>query len=102
MSHMNEVVSEARTVNESLRAFAVLSASPTHHRATESAGARECFGQGGEFVLLDAEVKERKAYRDCLNEGRGVVEMRSKKAKEEINALIEEVLTNEISYTKAA
>lgn len=38
-------------------------------------------------------VRDRKVYRDCMSEGRGVVEMDNSKAKAEIQCLVKELMT---------
>ena len=100
--HMQELVCDVRTVNESLAALAVLSATPTHHMVKDSKDARAWFGEGSEYDLAKAEVRERKAYRDCLAKGLGVVEMADPKAAAEIQELLQEVMSYELSDIKAA
>lgn len=42
---------------------------------------------------MNTVVRDRKVYRDCMAEGKGVVEMDNLKAKNEIQCLVKELLT---------
>jgi chromosome partitioning protein len=89
--HMNELVALARGMNPALEARLVISMAPTHPAASEAAQARELLRELPVFALSDTVVRERKAYRDAISEGRGVVELDNAKAAAEIEALAQEI-----------
>jgi chromosome partitioning protein len=89
--HMNELVKLARGMNPVLQARLLIAMGSTNPAVQESADAREILGQLTEFTLSDVMVRERKAYRDAMLEGRGVVELGNEKATAEIEALAREI-----------
>ncbi|EJJ6473660.1 cobyrinic acid ac-diamide synthase, partial [Escherichia coli] len=47
-----------------------------------------------QLKLLKTIIRDRKVYRDCMAEGKGVVEMDNGKAKGEIQMLVKELLSD--------
>ncbi len=92
--HMNELVKLARAMNPVLQARLLISMGSTNPAVQESAEAQEILGQLTEFTLSKVIVRERKAYRDAMIEGRGVVELGNEKATAEIEALAREIYQN--------
>ncbi|MGV0951923.1 MAG: division plane positioning ATPase MipZ [Azonexus sp.] len=92
--HMNQLVKLARGMNPILQARLLISMGSTNPVVQEAADAREILGQLTEFTLSDVIVRERKAYRDAMIEGRGVVELSNEKATAEIAALAREIYQN--------
>jgi chromosome partitioning protein len=89
---MSDMIKQAREMNEDLRAFCVLTMSPTNPVITEIAESREFLTMFSEIQLLETIISERKVYRDALASGYSVCEMDNDKAKHEIESLIKEVL----------
>jgi chromosome partitioning protein len=92
--HMNQLVKLARGMNPILQARLLISMGPTNPAVQEAIEAREILGQLTEFTLSEVIVRERKAYRDAMSEGRGVVELTNDKAAAEIEALAREIYPN--------
>ena len=89
---INNIVNNAREINESLRAFCVLTQSPTNPTITEIQQAREfLLSFGSEMKLLETIIFERKVYRDALAQGLGVCELDNEKAALEIAGVFAEV-----------
>lgn len=91
LPHVNELVGLARGLNPSLQAHAVLSIAPTHPQINEVAEAREFLADFSELALVNAVIRDRKAYRDAMIEGCGVIEMDDAKAAAEIQQLAKEL-----------
>jgi len=89
--HMNELVKLARGLNPRLQASLVISMGPTHHAVHEDKDAVEILAELPEFCLSDVVVRERKAYRDAMAEGKGVIELDNEKAADEVNRLASEI-----------
>ncbi len=64
----------------------------TNPSVTERKEAIDYINQYSEFDLLKPTIYERKVYRDCMSQGKGVHELQNKKASEEMNQLIEGLL----------
>lgn len=91
LPHMSELVEQAQDLNESLVVRSLLTQVPTNHQGTEYTDAVEFVGDWPLLRPLETVVYERKAYRDVIPEGRGVVEWANPKAKAEIQELAAEV-----------
>ena len=89
---LSDVINQAKDFNESLKALAVLTMSPTHPGNTEIAESRDYLSD--HLPVLNSLLYDRKAYRDALSMGLGVIEHRDKKAQNEIKALYKEVVSN--------
>ena len=82
---LSDIITQAKDLNPTLQAVAVLTMSPTHPANTEIKVAREYLSE--HITVLDCLVHDRKAYRDALSVGLGVVEHTDKKAEQEIKSL---------------
>lgn len=91
------LIEKARDINEDLKCLAVVTRAPTHAKTNEIQETRAHFAEYPEFVLCDTVIHERKAYRDSISYGAGVVEWTDKKAALEIQNLAQEI----ISHAKA-
>jgi chromosome partitioning protein len=89
--HMNELVSLARGMNTSLEARVLISMAPTHPSIKETADAQDLLRELSALVPSTVILGERKAYRDAMTEGCGVVELDNDKARAEIIALAGEI-----------
>lgn len=89
--HMNELVKLARGMNLSLQARAIISMGPTNPVIQEAQEAQGLLTELPEFSLSEVVIRERKVYRDAMADGRGVVELSNEKAKDEIEALAQEI-----------
>lgn len=89
---MQEVISTAMDFNENLQIRALLSLAPSNPMIREVAQAREYFEDYPDIHVLNAVIRNRTIYRNCLSQGKGVVEMGSNKAKPEIQLLMQEIL----------
>lgn len=86
-------LTEAKDFNPEVKAFAVLNMAPTNTGANDVKDAREYLADYPEVTVARTVVHQRKAFRNALSQGLGVVEMRDSKAKAEIQLLIQEVTT---------
>lgn len=91
MENLNEIVQAAKDLNPELICRALLTMVPTNPVIKEGEEAREYLAHYPEFKLLTSKVRDRKAYRDSISEGLGVVEWKDSKAKAEIQLLAREV-----------
>ena len=86
---LSDVVRQAQDFNASLQAMAVLTMSPTHPANTEIQVSKDYLSE--HMTVLDCLLYDRKAYRDALSMGLGVIEHTDKKAQNEITALYNEI-----------
>jgi len=93
VERMNELVSQAQGLNPALRAFSLVSMAPTNPMINEAQEATEMLGEFEYLKLSTMIVRERKAYRDAIGEGKGVVEMENDKAIAEIELLGAEIIS---------
>ena len=91
LDHLNDVLSAARDLNPSLAAYGLLSQVPTDVFATELTAANAYFEDFEGIALLNTVIRTRKAYRDVISEGKGVVEWNNVKARNEILELVAEL-----------
>ena len=92
LSHLDELVEQARALNPTLLARALLSIAPTNARGKESALAVEAIRESApQFELSRVALHNRKAFRDAVPGGWSVLEMDDPKAATELNALAEEI-----------
>lgn len=89
-----EVIEQAKVINEDLRCLAVLTMAHTNPNVKEADEGRGYFEDFPKLPLAETEIHDRKAYRDCMSEGKGVVESDNEKARAEIQSLIAEVLND--------
>lgn len=88
---MQELLTHARDLNQSLQPFALLTMAPTNPVINEIEQSKSVFGDFPEISLLETIIFERKVYRDGMSEGRGVVEMNNSKAAAEFISLVTEL-----------
>ncbi|MDH5675252.1 MAG: AAA family ATPase [Myxococcales bacterium] len=93
--HVDQLVGLAKSFNPALRAFVFLTMAPTNPRITEAADATEMLGEFQHLAVATSVVRDRKAYRDAMCEGKGAIELADPKAAAEIHALTAEVLSHE-------
>lgn len=96
VEHVDKLVGMARAMNPELEAYALLSMAPTNPRINETAEAKEMLAECSELKFVDHAIRDRKAFRDAMCEGRGVVEYDDSKAKDEIVALAKEVFSGQV------
>ncbi|EFE6665745.1 ParA family protein, partial [Escherichia coli] len=96
LAHFVEVFEEALDLmpNPSIKAFAVLTMAPSNPVVNETNEAKEYLAEYPQLKLLKTIIRDRKVYRDCMAEGKGVVEMDNGKAKGEIQMLVKELLSD--------
>jgi chromosome partitioning protein len=97
VDHLAKLVDLARAFNPDLEARILIAMAPTNPRITEERDASEMLCEFGERLALSACVtRERKAYRDAMRDGRGVIELMDEKAIAEIQAIAEEIFGVEV------
>lgn len=87
---MAGLVDQARTWNPELRAIALINRASTNWASTEARQAAEIIAQYPQLEVAPRTLCERKAYRDCIERGRSVLELPGRgahKAAEELWAL---------------
>lgn len=92
LPHVAVIVSAASDLNPGLTCYALLSMAPTNPVINEAKEAAEFLKDYPELKTLNTIIRDRKAYRDALSDGKGVCEMRNDKAQSEIDNLMNEVL----------
>jgi chromosome partitioning protein len=92
IEHLARLVDLARGFNPHLQARVLISMAPTNPRINEEHEAAKMLAEFNERVALSGHVtRERKAYRDAMGEGRGVIEMNDSKAANEIALIAKEI-----------
>lgn len=99
---VDQLVSEAQDMNPALEAFLVLSMVPTNPRIKETLDARTLLTDYERFTVCQTAFADRKAFRDAMVRGRGVVELDDPKAKNEVLSFMKEVRTHGVQETVAA
>jgi chromosome partitioning protein len=104
IEHLARLVDLARGFNPRLEARVLISMAPTNPRINEEREAAEMLAEFSERLTTSRHVtRERKAYRDAMGEGRGVIEMTDDKATNEIASIAKEIYGDEIqSESRAA
>lgn len=92
LPRLDQIIKEAKDLNPKLLVFAMLTMAPTNPVINETAEAKEYLKDFPILNLLTSVIRERKIYRDCMSEGKGVVEMDNGKAAGEIQCLVKEIL----------
>ncbi|MFZ4843971.1 AAA family ATPase [Mycetocola saprophilus] len=92
LGHMSEVIAQAQDFNPNLRVCGLISQAPSNPNITERTDAGEYLADYPLIRPLETVIHERKAYRDVIGEGLGVVEWSNPKAKSEIQELAAEVV----------
>lgn len=89
---MRQILEEARDFNEKVEVKTLLTMVSTNPTVTEKEEATRYLKNYPEFPLMQSIIHERKVYRDCMSQGKGVHEMQNKKATDEVKRLIKEIL----------
>lgn len=95
LPHLSNVITDAMHFNPGLRVRGLLSQVSTHTFGAESDDATDYLADYPLFKPFTTRIHERKAYRDVIGEGRGVVEWNNRKAAGEILALTKELMAND-------
>ncbi|WP_420181232.1 AAA family ATPase [Paenarthrobacter sp. TA1.8] len=91
MPGMVGLIEAAQDMNPKLKATALLTQVPTYPNATEEDEAKDYLRDYPQIPLIDAALKIRKAYRDSIPVGRGVIELSNASAKAEVQVLVKEI-----------
>lgn len=91
--HLNEVIEEALDLNSGLVVRGLLTRASVNRKVTESQEAGEYLAEFPLIKPLNTIIHDRKAYRDVIPEGLGVVEWRNGAARAEIRSLTDEVMS---------
>ncbi|MCV6589104.1 MAG: AAA family ATPase [Marinobacterium sp.] len=89
---LSEIVTEAMYLNPTLDVRAILNMAPTHRASSEASDGLEYLAEYPVFKTMKTVLHDRKVYRDAIEDGRGVVEMKNDKAADEIRQLVQELL----------
>lgn len=92
LGHMSEIIEQAMDFNPDLEVRGLISQAPSNPNVTERDDAGEYLADYPILKPLETVIHERKAYRDVVGEGLGVVEWTNPKAKAEIKELAAEVM----------
>jgi|TARA_B100000315_G_scaffold167955_1_gene156471 chromosome partitioning protein len=87
---MKRIIDDAKDFNESLKVFTVFSRTPTNPSLKELEDALS-YMEGLHLNPLKTHIANRKIYRDAIGCGRGVLELKNKKASVEIESLAKEI-----------
>ena len=88
-----ETLSEALDFNPALKTLAAMNRAATNVFSTDIKESQEYLADYPEITLASTVIHERKVFKNCLDEGQGVVEMKDSKAKAEVQLLTQEILT---------
>ncbi|WP_024366455.1 AAA family ATPase [Arthrobacter sp. TB 26] len=88
---MVELIETAKDMNPKLKVAALLTQVPTYSSATEEDEARDFLRDYPQIPRIDAALKIRKAYRDSIPFGKGVIEISNGSAKAEVQVLVKEI-----------
>lgn len=92
LPHLSEVIDQAKSFNEELKPFGLLTLAPTNPSVSEVQQANEYLADFPLFTALSSVIHDRKVYRDVTAEGKGVVESNNPKANEEFESFMKELL----------
>jgi len=95
-------VTGARELNERLRAYLVLSMAPTNPAIQETREALSLLAEYPAFTVCTSILRDRKAWRDAMSQGRGVLELGDPKAAAEMNAFTRETSSHESIFQAVA
>lgn len=88
---LHDVITNTMSQNPKLQVYGLVSKAPSNTLTNEVKEARAMLAQFELFTVTDSVIRERKAYRDVITMGRGVVEYTNSKAKAEIQLLAQEI-----------
>lgn len=89
---LQDIITMALDLNPKLRAKALLTMAPTNPIVNETQDAKIYLADYPVLKLMNTIIRDRKIYRDCMSEGKGVVEMDNGKARGEIQCLVQEIV----------
>lgn len=90
---LSELIMNANSMREMpARVLVAISMAPTHHMVTENEEARDFLEEYTDFDTAEQSIHDRKAYRDAMYEGRGVLELSNEAAALEIARLAKDVI----------
>jgi len=89
---VQDIIEQAKDLNPDLHSFALLTMAPSNPVVNEAREAQEYLSDFPSLTLLKTIIRDRKAYRDAMSEGLGIVEMKNEKARDEIESLMGEIL----------
>lgn len=91
LPHVEELVSLARGMNNELQVYGLLSMAPNNPLIHEVSDAQDLLVQFVELRMSSSIIRDRKAYRDAMLAGKGVVELNNGQAKAEVQLLAQEI-----------
>lgn len=89
---MKQIIEEARDFNPNVKVKTLLTMVATNPSVTEKEESKKYLKNYPELSLMTSLIYERKVYRDCMSQGKGVHELHNEKATEEVKGLIKEIL----------
>ncbi|MBU9828513.1 AAA family ATPase [Rahnella sp. FC061912-K] len=89
---LQDIITMALDLNPKLRVKALLTMAPTNPIVNETQDAKTYLTDYPVLQLVNTIIRDRKIYRDCMSEGKGVVEMDNGKARGEIQCLVQEIV----------
>lgn len=89
---LQDIITMALDLNSKLRVKALLTMAPTNPIVNETQDAKIYLADYPVLQLMNTIIRDRKIYRDCMSEGKGVVEMDNGKARGEIQCLVQEIV----------
>lgn len=93
LPHLSEVIDQAMSFNDKLKAYGLLTLAPTNPANQEIKQASDYLSDFPILTPLVATIHDRKIYRDAISEGKGVIESNNPKAINEFSQLMMEVLS---------
>jgi chromosome partitioning protein len=92
---MLNIIKEAKDFNPNLISCAVMTMAPTNPNMDDLNQARNFFDNYPDITLLNTAICERKVYKEAAGLGLSVIELDNKKATDEINGVLTELLNIE-------
>lgn len=89
---LNEIIIRAKYLNPKLIVKLVLTMASSNPKVSDTQEAQTYLTEFPELQLAKQIICDRKAYRDCMSAGLGVVEINNSKAKTEIQLLLQELI----------
>lgn len=87
---LQDIITMALDLNPNLWVKALLTMAPTNPIVNETQDAKIYLTDYPVIKLMNTIIRDRKIYRDCMSEGKGVVEMDNGKGRGEIQCLVQE------------
>ena len=90
LNDIAELIDDARSVRDGLRAFAVLNCADPGESSTDNSEAAAAVAQVPEFEYLPTPIRRRKSFANAAGQGLSVLEIKpaDRKASDELNALL--------------